>query len=78
MDGAGGYLSLLLWRLLGDDALRAKTPYAARSREEGHLGVALETPHCPAYIQRWLAEKRLPFWRKTRRTWRPAATSRRI
>ena len=59
--GAGGYLSLLLWRLLGEDALRADTPYAARSREEGHLGVALETPHCPAYMQRWLEAKVLPF-----------------
>ncbi|MBI5289448.1 MAG: hypothetical protein HY873_10810 [Chloroflexi bacterium] len=60
--GAGGYLKLMLWRLLGDEALRRETSYAARSREEGHTGVALEAMHCPAYIERWLREKRYPFW----------------
>lgn len=59
--GAGGFLSLLLWRLLGDDALRAPSPYAARSREEGFLGVALEAFHCPPYIERLLSDKRYAF-----------------
>jgi|CXWL01.1.fsa_nt_gi hypothetical protein len=59
--GAGGLLKLRLWRIMRDDALRRPTPYAARDREEGHIGVALETPHCPEYIQRWLTEKRYPF-----------------
>ena len=59
--GAGGYLKLLLWRLLGDDALRVQTPYAARSREEGLTGVAQAMLHCPAYIQHWLSQKRYPF-----------------
>jgi hypothetical protein len=60
-SGAGGYLKLLLWRLLGDGALRRETPYAPRSREEGHVGVALETVHCPDYVERWLRDKRFPF-----------------
>ena len=38
----------MLWRLLGDDNLRRQTPYAPRSREEGHIGVALETLPLPA------------------------------
>jgi hypothetical protein len=59
--GAPGYLSLLLWRLTGDDRLRQPTPYAARSREEGLLGVAFEMLHCPEYIIRLLKEKKLPF-----------------
>lgn len=60
-SGASGYLKLLLWRLLGDDALRRETPYAPRSREEGEIGVALAELHCPDYIERWLREKRYPF-----------------
>ncbi len=57
-SGAGGFLKLLLWRLLGDDALRRKTPYAGRSREEMHVPISLEMMHCPDYVERWLREKR--------------------
>ncbi len=60
-SGAGGLLKLILWRLLGDDALRRETPYAARTREEGHIDVALAIVHCPDYIESWLREKRYPF-----------------
>jgi hypothetical protein len=59
--GEGGYLKLILWRLLGDDTLRHPPIYAPRHREEGQTGVALETFHCPDYVQRWLREKRFPF-----------------
>ncbi len=59
--GARGLLTLRLWLMMRDDVLRRPTPYAAHDREEGHIGVALETPHCPEYIQRWLTEKRYPF-----------------
>lgn len=59
--GAGGYLKLMLWRLLGDDAFRRPTPYALRSREEGEISVALGVYHCPPYIVDLLADKRYPF-----------------
>jgi hypothetical protein len=60
--GAGGYLKLMLWRILGDDALRRiPTPYVPRNREEGHTGVARGTFHVPAYIERWLRAKHFPF-----------------
>jgi hypothetical protein len=59
--GAGGLLKLMLWRLLGDDALRPDTPYAARSREEGHVGVAREVPHIPPYVERLLSQKSFPY-----------------
>ncbi len=58
--GDGGYLKLILWRVLGDETLRRQTPYA-RDREEGQTGVADATFHCPAYVERWLREKRYPF-----------------
>ena len=58
--GAGGYLKLLLWRLLGDDNLRRATGYAARSREEAHIGIATTTLHCPAYVERLLRERTFP------------------
>ena len=60
-SGAGGLLKLMLWKLLGDDDLRRATPYASRSREEGHLDVGLARLHCPDYVERWLREKRYPF-----------------
>jgi hypothetical protein len=60
-SGAGGYLTLILWRLLGDDALRRPTPYAARTREEAHISIALDTYHCPAYVLDWLRENRYPL-----------------
>jgi hypothetical protein len=59
--GAPGYLKLLLWRLLGDDALRRVTPYFPRGREEAHTAIAAAELHCPAYVQGWLREKRFPF-----------------
>jgi hypothetical protein len=60
-SGAGGYLKLILWRLLGDDHLRPSTPYAARTREEAHIGIATTTLHCPAYIERILRDRTYPF-----------------
>ncbi len=60
-SGAGGYLKLVLWRILGDEALRRETPYAPRTREECEIGVALATLHCPGYIEHWLREKQYPF-----------------
>jgi hypothetical protein len=59
--GAGGYLKLFLWRVLGDDALRPPSPYGVGTREEGHIGVALAPFHCPAYILEWLRAKTMPF-----------------
>jgi hypothetical protein len=59
--GAGGYLKLMLWRLLGDDNLRRPTPYFPSGREEGHTGVALAQLHCPPYVLELLREKRYPF-----------------
>lgn len=59
--GAGGYLKLMLWKLLGDDALRATTPYFPKGREEGHTGIARATPHCPGYVREMLREKRVAY-----------------
>lgn len=59
--GAPGYLKLFLWRLLGDDRLRAVPPFAPRSREEGHAAAARDELFVPAYADRWLREKRFPF-----------------
>ena len=59
--GAGGYLKLMLWRLLGDDNLRRETPYFPKGRAEGHTGVALATYHCPEYALGALRTKRYPF-----------------
>lgn len=59
--GAGGFLKLMLWRLLGDDKLRAKTPYFPKGREEGHTGVALTPLHCPEYVLDWMRAKTYPF-----------------
>ncbi len=59
--GAGGYLKLALWRLLGDDNLRRATPYFPNGREEGHNGVALTNYHCPPYVLDLLRDKRYPF-----------------
>jgi hypothetical protein len=59
--GAGGYLKLVLWKLLGDDALRRTTSYFPKGREEGHIGVAESMYHCPPYVLDWLRAKRYPF-----------------
>jgi hypothetical protein len=59
--GAGGYLKLLLWRLLGDPLLRPERPYGKPSREEMHTALALDRLHpTPASIA-WLTEKHFPF-----------------
>ncbi len=60
-SGASGLLKLLIWRLLGDEALRRETPYVRRGREEGHVPVALATLHCPDYVQGMLRERAYPF-----------------
>jgi hypothetical protein len=60
-SGAGGYLKLLLWRLLGDPALRPAGAYDTPTREEMHVSVALDTLHPPAAALGWLREKRYPF-----------------
>jgi hypothetical protein len=59
--GAGGYLKLMLWRLLGDDALRRPTPYALRTREEGETVIALGTYHCPAYVLDMFHARAYPY-----------------
>ncbi|MDP9236978.1 MAG: hypothetical protein M3P30_06205 [Chloroflexota bacterium] len=60
-SGADGYLKLILWRLLGDDALRRPTPYALRTREEGEIGIALGTYHCPGYVLDMLRTTTYPY-----------------
>lgn len=59
--GAGGYLKLILWKLLGDEKMRRPTPYAAHDREEGHTGIARTTFHLPDYLRDMLAAKTYPF-----------------
>lgn len=59
--GVGGYLKLLLWRLLGDPLLRPETPYAKASREEMYVALALDRLHPTPQSLAWLAEKRFPF-----------------
>jgi hypothetical protein len=59
--GAGGYLKLLLWKLLGDGNLRRMTPYFPKGREEGFTGVGRATLHCPGYVLDALRNKRFPF-----------------
>ena len=45
--GASGYLKVVLYKLLGDERLLAKTPYYEGPDAEGELVVALTTYHCP-------------------------------
>ncbi len=59
--GASGYLKLMLWRLLGDDALRRQTPYFPNGREEGHTGIALDELGCPPYVMQMMRDKRYPY-----------------
>ena len=59
--GAGGYLKLILWKLLGDDNLRRATPYFPKGREEGFTGVARTTFHCPDYVLEFLRAPRTAF-----------------
>jgi len=58
--GAGGFLKLLLWKLLGDDRLRAATPYFPRGREEGFTSIAEAALHCPDYVADWLRARPYP------------------
>ncbi len=60
-SGAGGYLKLILWRILGDDNLRRPTPYVLRTREEAEVEVALDVYHCPDYIIEMLRARPFPF-----------------
>jgi len=69
--GAGGYLKLILWKLLGDGNLRRATPYYPKGREEGLLGIAGTEFHCPAYVLDLLREKHFPY--ETRETTDAAA-----
>jgi hypothetical protein len=59
--GAGGYLKLMLWRLLGDENLRRPAPYFPNGREEGQTGVALAAYHCPEHVRDLLRQKRYPY-----------------
>lgn len=58
--GAPGYLKLMLWRVLGDDRLRASTPYYPRGREEGHSGIGEAILHAPPYGLAMLGDQRYP------------------
>jgi hypothetical protein len=58
--GASGLLKLLLWRVLGDDRLRGATPYARRTREEGHAEIAWAELHIPDDALAALHAKRWP------------------
>ncbi|HEY7801391.1 MAG TPA: hypothetical protein VIE40_01835, partial [Dehalococcoidia bacterium] len=60
-SGAGGFLKLLIWRLLGDERLRQQTPYVPRDREEGHIGVTLASLECPPDVLTSLRQKMYPF-----------------
>lgn len=59
--GAGGFLKLVLWRILGDRALRRETPFFPKGREEGHIGVALASLHCPEHIVASMRARRYPY-----------------
>lgn len=59
--GAGGYFKLILWRLLGDAALRRNPPWYPQGREEGHTGAATLEYALPGYIERLLRRKRYPY-----------------
>jgi hypothetical protein len=60
-SGAGGYLKLLLWRLLGDERLRPQTPYAPRDREEFQIACARAELHCPPEVLASLRTKAYPY-----------------
>lgn len=45
--GASGFLKVVLYKLLGDERLLAKTPYYEGPDAEGHLIVAGTEYHCP-------------------------------
>ncbi len=55
-----GYLKLILWRILGDEKLRRRTPWFSHGREEGHIGVATSEFHCPDDALELLRAKSYP------------------
>lgn len=59
--GSSGYLKTMLWRLIGDDRLRATSPYAGRGREERLVAIARDAFHCPADVLPVLQGRRYPW-----------------
>jgi hypothetical protein len=59
--GAPGYLTLALWRITGDERLRAASPWFDKGREEGHTGVARNSYHLSPYAASLLREKTYPY-----------------
>ena len=59
--GETGYLKLILWRVLGDDNLRRRTPWFSRGREEAQIAVATSTFHCPEDALELLRAKLYPY-----------------
>jgi hypothetical protein len=56
VTGAPGFLKALLYKLLGDERLLAKTPYYSGPDSEGEVMVALTEYHCPPDAERMLLE----------------------
>jgi len=52
--GASGFLKVVLYKLLGDERLLAKTPYYNGPDAEGHLIVAGTEYHCPTDAEEML------------------------
>jgi hypothetical protein len=49
--GAGGFLKVILYKELGYEGLRRRTPYYPWQGEEGHVGVGLGRYHIPDYVR---------------------------
>jgi len=54
--GAPGFLKVLLYKILGDGRLLAKTPYYSGPDSEGEVMVALTEYHCPPDAERMFRE----------------------
>jgi hypothetical protein len=54
--GASGYLKVVLYKLLGEERLLARTPYYEGPDAEGQLVVSLTTYHCPPDAELMLRE----------------------
>jgi len=52
--GASGFLKVVLYKLLGDERLLAKSPYYEGHDAEGHLIVARTDYHCPPDAEKML------------------------
>ena len=52
--GASGFLKVVLYKLLGDERLLAKTPYYEGPDAEGHVIVAGTEYHCPGEVAEML------------------------